>query len=308
MQVVLLRQVAFAFLVFAMLCAAPLVRAAPGPAGTLTLLEGNAALVRGAARYALAEGVRLQPGDIIEVAADSLAQIEYGDGGALALGAGTRLLTLSASAGKKAHREYYVMQGALKLTGVKQGARFRFGTPIFNVQPVEGAMVLVVSGSDASLFAESGETRLAAGSPTLRLRGGDFYTRRSGQKGWVAALPSKAFVEALPKLFLDPLPARAALYDAHAVDPRRLEEVSYAGVEAWLKAPPAIRKPLVARFEPRASDAAFRAGLIANLKYHPEWDQILNPSAKEVPAADPAPVDAGFERGAAMRLKGTPAP
>ena len=308
MQVMLVRQFAFAFLVFAMLCAAALVRAAPGPAGMLTLLEGNAALVRGAARYALAEGVRLQPGDIIEVAADSLAQIEYGDGGALALGAGTRLLTVSASAGNKAHREYYVMQGALKLTRVKQGARFRFATPIFNVQPVEGCMVLVVSASEASLFAETGETRLAAGSPTLRLRSGDFYTRRSGQKGWAAALPSKAFVEALPKLFLDPLPARAALYDAHAVDPRRLEEVSYAGVEAWLKAPPAIRKPLVARFEPRASDAAFRAGLVANLKYHPEWDQILNPSAKEVPAADHAPVDAGFERGAAMKLKSMPAP
>jgi hypothetical protein len=304
----LIRQFAFAFLVFAMLCAATLVRAAPGPAGMLTLLEGNAALVRGAARYALAEGVRLQPGDIIEVAANSLAQIEYGDGGALALGAGTRLLTVSASAGKNAHREYYVMQGTLKLTRVKQGARFRFATPIFNVQPVEGCMVLVVSGSEASLFAETGETRLAAGGPTLRLRSGDFYTRRSGQKGWVAALPSKAFVEALPKLFLDPLPARAALYDAHAVDPRRLEEVSYAGVEAWLKAPPAIRKPLVARFEPRAADAAFRAGLVANLKYHPEWDQILNPSAKEVPAADPAPVDAGFERGAAMKLKSMPAP
>src|SRR5262245_45197005 len=110
--------VGFVFVVLAMLSAAALAHAAPGPAGTLTLLEGETALVRGAARYALAEGVRLQPGDIIEVAADSVAQIEYGDGGALALGAGTRLLTMSASTGKTPHREYYVMQGAVKLTGV----------------------------------------------------------------------------------------------------------------------------------------------------------------------------------------------
>jgi hypothetical protein len=53
--------------------------------------------------------------------------------------------------------------------------------------------------------------------------------------------------------------------------------VSYADVEAWLKAPPDIRRPLVARFRPRASDPAFRAGLVANLKFHPEWDPILFP-------------------------------
>ena len=64
-------------------------------------------------------------------------------------------------------------------------------------------------------------------------------------------------------------------------------------MEAWLKAPPAIRKPMVARFEPRASDAAFRAGLVANLKFHPEWGPVLNPVAQEIPAGElktmPAP-------------------
>ena len=308
MQIVLLRQVAFAFLVFAMLCAAGLVRAAPGPAGTLTLLEGGAALLRGAARYALAEGVRLQPGDIIEVAADSLAQIEYGDGSALALGAGTRVLTLSASAGKKVHREYYVMQGALKLTGVKQGARFRFATPIFNVQPVEGALVLVVSGSEASLFAESGETRLAAGSPTLRLRGGDFYTRATDKKAGFRHCRRRLSSRRCRSCSSTPCPgARRSMTRARST-PRRLEEVSYAAWKPGSRRRPPCASPLVARFEPRASDAAFRAGLVANLKHHPEWDQILNPSAKEMPAADPAPVDAGFERGAAMKLKSMPAP
>ena len=31
------------------------------------------------------------------------------------------------------------------------------------------------------------------------------------------------------------------------------------------------------RFRPRLADPAFRSELIANLKYHPEWDPILFP-------------------------------
>jgi hypothetical protein len=258
-----------------LLLAGPLTCAAADSVATVTLMEGDAALVRGAARYALAEGVRLQSGDIIEVGDNSLAQIEYLDGAALALGARTRLLTVSASRGKAAHAEYYVIRGVLKLTGVKPGARLSFATPLFTVHPVEGAVVLLVSGSEGAVFAESGETRVAAGSAPLRLGSGDFCIRRSGQRASVALLPSKAFVAALPANFLDPLPSRMALYQERAAEPRRLEEVSYAGVEAWLKAPPAIRRPLVARFEPLASDAAFRASLIANLKYHPEWTPVL---------------------------------
>ncbi len=277
MQVVLSKRVASALLAF------PLVAVAADPISTVTLLEGEAAIVRGATRYALAEGVRIQPGDIIEVDDRGLAQIEFADGAALAMGARTRLLTVSALSGKPARAEYYVIRGALKLTGVKQDAHFRFATPVFTVLPGEGDVVLVVGGGDGSVFVESGETRVTVGPSTVRLRGGDFYTRRDGRKGAVAPRPSKAFVAALPRLFLDPLPSRMARYENRLVEPRRVEEVSYAAVEAWLKAPPAIRRPLVARFEPRASDPAFRAALVKNLKYHPEWDPILNPPVKEQP-------------------------
>ena len=276
MHVVLLQRVGWL-----LLFACPLICAAADSAAVVTLLEGDAALVRGVARYALAEGVRLRAGDIVEVADNSLAQIEYFDGAALALGPRTRLLTVSAPRGKATQAEYYVIQGALKLTGVKAGTRFRFATPAFTVQPIEGAVVLLVAGGEGSVFAESGESRVFAGAAPLRLGTGDFCTRRNGKKASVALLPSKGFIAALPRLFVDPLPPRTALYEDRAVEPRRLEEVNYAGVEAWLKAPPAIRRPLVARFEPLASDAAFRASLVENLKYHPEWRPVLYPSAKE---------------------------
>jgi len=64
--------------------------------------------------------------------------------------------------------------------------------------------------------------------------------------------------------------------------------VSYAEVEAWLKAPPEIRRPLVPRFQSRASDPAFRSALVANLRFHPEWDPVLYPEKYEKPEADAA--------------------
>jgi hypothetical protein len=277
LQIVLPKRLASALLAF------PLVAVAADPLSTVTLLEGEATIVRGATRYALAEGVRIRPGDIIEVADKGLAQVEFADGAALAMGARTRLLTVSALSGKPAHAECYVMQGALKLTGAKQDARFRFSAPVFTVRPAEGDVVLVVGASEGSVFVESGETRVTVGSSTVLLRGGDFYTRKDGRAGAVAPRPSKAFIASLPKLFFDPLPHRMARYENRLVEPRRVGEVSYATVEAWLKAPPAVRLPLVTRFEPRASDPAFRAALVKNLKYHPEWDPILNPPPKEQP-------------------------
>jgi len=269
------------------LLACPLVAAAADPAATVTLLEGPAELVRGVTRYALAEGVRLQSGDIIEVRDKGLAQIEFPDGVALAMGAGTRMLAVSIARGKSAAEDYYVMQGRLKLSGVKQGARLRVVTPIFTLMPAEGIVVLAIAAGEGSVFVESGETRLVespakgGASAPLRLKGGEFFTRKAGQKGAVAPRPSPAFISVLPKIFLDSLPSRMARYKDRQVQPKRVDEVSYAEVEAWLKAPPEIRRPLVPRFQSRASDPAFRSGLIANLKFHPEWDRILFPEKYE---------------------------
>ena len=260
-------------------------------------MEGPAALVRGTTRYALAEGVRLQPGDIIEVTDKGLMEIEFADGVALALNAGTRLLTVSSARGKSAAGDYYLMQGALKLSGIKQGSSFRFVTPVFTLQPVEGTTVLAVASGEGSVFVEGGEARLtepgskakgAAPAP-LRLKSGEYYTRKAEQpKGVVAPRPSQAFIATLPRIFLDPLPSRMARYKEREVQPKRIDEVSYAEVEAWLKAPPDIRRPMVARFRSLVSDPAFRAALVANLKFHPEWDPVLFPEKyKPKEPADP---------------------
>lgn len=250
---------------------------------TVTLLEGPAAIVRGVTRYALVEGVRFRPGDIIEVSDKGLAEVEFPEGAAFALAPGTRMLAIAGSRGKSETADYYVTRGALKLSRVKPGENIRFVTPVFTLQPGDGTAVLAVGAAEGSVFVESGDARVietsakGAPPPPLRLKGGEFYTRKAEQKGAIAPRPSQPFIAGLPKVFLDPLPSRFARYKDRDVQPKRIEDVSYADVEDWLKAPPEIRRPLMPRFRPRLSDPAFRSALVANLKSHPEWDPILFP-------------------------------
>jgi hypothetical protein len=264
------------------LLACPLAAAAADPLVIVTLNEGPATLVRGVARHALAEGVRLQSGDILEVGDKGLAQIEFADGVAFALGPNARAMLSSLSHGKQAAASFYVAQGALKIARVKPDAHLRIETPWITLQPTQGAAVLVLEDGGGSLFVEGGEVRVAEthaarGAVPLRLKSGEFYAGKAGQRAAVTSRPTPAFIGALPRLFLDPLPARMARYRDRPVQPRQLDLVSYAQVEIWLKAPPAIRRPLLARFRPRAHDPAFRAALVANLRFHPEWDPILFP-------------------------------
>ena len=263
----------------------------------MTLLEGPAALVRGMTRYALAEGVRLQPGDIIEVSDKGLTEIEFADGAALALSPGTRMLAVSAPRGKSAAGDYYMTQGALKLSGVKQGASFRFVTPVFTLQPAEGTTVLVLAAakarcsSRAARRASSSRRRKARRPRPCASRAASSTRARPTRRAWWRRARPRPSSAALPKVFLDPLPSRMARYKEREVQPKRVDDVSYAEVETWLKAPPDIRRPMLARFRPRVSDPAFRAALVANLKSHPEWDPILFPEKykPKEPAARRAP-------------------
>lgn len=272
--------------------------------GTVTLLEGPVAVVRGTTRYAVAEGVRVRPGDIIEVSDKGLVEIEFPEGAALAMGPGTRALVVTSPRGKAAAGDHYVTQGALKLSRVKQGVGFRFLTPHFSLEPVEGSTVFVVAAADGAVFVEGGEARVvepaakgAAAPPPVRLKTGEFYARKADQKGAVAQRPSQPFIGGLPRAFLDPLPSRLARYKDRDVQPKRIGDVTYAEMKDWLTAPPDIRRPLMPRFRPRLTDPDFRSSLVANLKLHPEWDPILFPEKykpKEPPDGSPGlPAAAG---------------
>lgn len=272
----------------------------------LTLLEGSATLTRGAYRHALAEGVRLQSGDILELADKSLAEMEFGDGAAIALGPLARAYAMALPRAKGAPADFYIVEGAVKLSGMKPAAGLRVVTPRFSLHGGDGSAVLLLRGEEASVFVESGAVRLSApgagsGQAPQQLKGGDFFTVKADQKGVLAGRPSQSFVGALPRAFLDPLPSRMARLKDRQVQPKRLAAASYAEVETWLKAPVAIRRPMLPRFQSRAADPAFRAALVENLKFHPEWDPILFPEkyqpkepdaeAAKSGAAAPRPAD-----------------
>lgn len=286
--------------------AAPLGGIAAEPPAAVTLLEGQAALLRGTTRYALAEGVRLQGGDIVELGDKGLAQIEFADGLILSLGPGARfyaatLVSRAAAKTSGGFSEFYLMRGWAKFTNGKSAAPFRLTTPVFGIGTGDVVGVTQVGDAEGALFLESGEARIAEGfvkatpASPIRLRGGEFYTRKGEQRGTVQPRPAGAFVAAMPKGYMDNLPTRAAKWKDRETQPRPVGELAYGDVELWLKAPPEIRKAVMRPFVPKANDVAFRSALIANLRLHPEWDPILfpekyKPKPPPEPPAESAPV------------------
>jgi len=259
-------------------------------AATVTMLDGDATVIRGTSRYALAEGVRLAAGDIVEVGQKGLALIEFPDGAELGVGPRTRLLAVTLPRARGG-ADFHVVAGVLKhVQAAKPAETYRYASRTAVLTPVAGVMVASFAAGQADAFVEAGEV-LAADDPraaATRLKSGEFFSRRAGQQSAVTARPTPAFVASLPRSFLDPLPSRMAHHKDREVAPKRLEEVSYADVAYWLEAAPDLRKPFLARFRARAKDPAFRAALIATMPAHPEWDPILFPEKyRPKPEADP---------------------
>jgi len=276
------------------------VAVAAEPPAVVTLLEGQAVLLRGTVRYALAEGVRLQTGDIVELGDKGSVLIEFADGCELNLGPRARfyLAALSPRAAKGGGiSDFYLMQGWSKLASGKSAAPLRITTPVFGLGTADATAVIQIGDGEGAMFVEAGEARIAEGfvkvSPAspARVRGGEFFSRKADAKGTTAARPAPAFVAAMPKAYMDNLPSRLGKYKDREVNPRATGELAYADVEMWLKAPPEIRRPLMQRFIPKANDPSFRQALVANLRSHPEWDPILFPE-KYKPKEPPEPKSA----------------
>jgi len=276
------------------------VAVAAEPPAVVTLLEGQAVLLRGTVRYALAEGVRLQTGDIVELGDKGSVLIEFADGCELNLGPRARfyLAALSSRAAKGGGiSDFYLMQGWSKLASGKSAAPLRITTPVFGLGTADATAVIQIGDGEGAMFVEAGEARIAEGfvkvSPAspARVRGGEFFSRKADAKGTTVARPAPAFVAAMPKAYMDNLPSRLGKYKDREVNPRATGELTYADVEMWLKAPPEIRRPLMQRFIPKANDPSFRQALVANLRSHPEWDPILFPE-KYKPKEPPEPKSA----------------
>jgi len=288
--------------------AVSLAASAAEPPAIVTLLEsGGGTLLRGTARYVLLEGVRLQTGDIIEIGDKGVVQIEFADGFILSLGPKARFyLGALAPRGPKGVgvSDLYLLEGWSKFAASKSSAPFRYTTPLFGLGTADATAVMQLASSEGSMFVETGDVRVAEGfakatreSPT-RLRGGQFYVRRADQRAAVQPRPAAAFVTAMPRPYMDNLPSRVARYKDREVSPKPAGELAYADVELWLKAPPEIRRPVMQRFIRKADDPAFRQALIANLRFHFEWDPILFPEKYKPKEPPPEGPQAGGQKGA----------
>jgi hypothetical protein len=255
------------------------------PIATVTIADGEVVLIREASRLQLAEGVRLVKDDIVETSAKGrLVRIEFSDGVILDLGPESRALLAPKLTGDRASlpARLHLLRGEAKLTVPPASPPITaFTSPSFDVSNIARSAVFVVKADQAAAFAESGELALqerragkAAGNFTLK--GGEFFARTGDAKATVTSRPAPAFIQQLPRPFLDTLPSRAALFKTREVEPKPLGDISFADAEAWIDAE-GFRSQFATRWKALAQNPAFRSGLVANLSAHPEWDRTLYP-------------------------------
>jgi hypothetical protein len=192
------------------------------------------------------------------------------------------------------------MRGWSKFASRKGVAPFRLTTPAFGIWTADATGVVRIAEGESSVFVESGEVRIAEGfakasrSSPRQVKGGEYLARKPAEDPTTHPRPSAAFIAAMPRPYMDNLPSRIAKHKERNVAPQRVQDLTYADVEMWLKAPTEIRRPIMQRFIPEAKDPVFRQALIDNLKFHPEWDPILfpdkyKPKPRPKPAAEPPP-------------------
>ena len=224
----------------------------------------------------LAEGVRLQPGDIVEVA-QGLVLLEHANGVAVGLASGTRVMLLPRQPPVPA---LFVLTGWVKSRSPSAAAAVRVESMPGGSTTADAVSVIQMSGGEEDVFAESGSVTLDP-VPPLTLQAGEFCSRRAGQKPVAAARPPRVFIDALPRPFLDPLLTRLARFAGRQVPLGTSQSFTYPDVEPGLRAAPPVRRILVSAWASKAAEPAFRRALLANLSHHPEWDRVLFPDKDE---------------------------
>lgn len=259
---------------------------------TVTILDGEATLLRGVAKAGLAEGVRLSAGDIVETGpATRLLRLELDDGAPLDLGPATRVQLMPRLTGDTTRRaaRAYLLQGWAKLGAGKTPADgVVIASPVLDLAAPKRSVVLALDGEQTFVFAESGEASFTPrngnrAAPAVTLKSGEFHAR-SADKSATSARPSPAFLQRVPRAFQDTLPSRLKQFSGSEVQPRPLGAITYADAQPWIDAEPGLRGGFVLRWRLLARQEDFRRRLQEGMAAHPEWDPLLNPE-KYLPRA-----------------------
>jgi len=269
--------------------------AAPCPGadiGMVTLVDGKPRVLRGTSWFNLSEGVRVRDGDTLDVPDKSQLQLELTDGGAVSvIGPGALYAaSLTPREGKQsAQAELFLTRGWLKLDTKPPGARMKIRTPLSMATTSDAAAVMHVTGDTVEMFVETGAVKLteaakpdAAGTET---KGGAFTTRATGKPVESAVRAPTAFVAAMPRDFMDPLPKRAPKFASARPDPAPDRDATFAEAQPWLTGP--YRVAFMKRFEPKLADPTFRTAAEANGKVMPEWNAVAKPKVEPTPPPPP---------------------
>src|SRR5271168_3808057 len=262
--------------------------------GVVTVLDGSARVLRGVSWYKLAEGARLQDGDVLDAAEHAHVQIELSPGPIVSFVGAAQLFDAAAGSreGKQpAPAEVYLTHGWLKFSVKQGGGSLRVRSSAATLTASDGVAVMHAEAETLEAFVERGSVRLiepgkgGGDGPSHDLKGGDFAIRASDRPFASALAAPQVFVAAMPRQFRDPLPSRAQLYQVSHVQLVPDRAISYAEAEPWLVGP--YRRLFLKRLQPRLADPEFRA--LASAKI-PEWHSAPVPGENApVDKAEPPP-------------------
>ena len=282
--------------------------------GVITIKEGDLRVLRETREFAAAEGLRLRADDIVRsVDTTRLARIELDDGTVLDLGPATELLLQprAFTSASEPGLSLYLLQGWLKLgTASGKGAsNVVLAMPQLGLARLTGSLVVRATPQAALVFVEAGRADVferTDGRPADAhgLKDGDAFAARNALPGARLRRPPADLIDGLPRAFADSLPRRALLWQGRVVEAGAGSEPAYASVAPWINAEVLLRPSFVQRFAPLARDRGFRAGLVAELRAHPEWTRLLFPEKFK-----PKPVVMATARRSASRpAEATPVP
>jgi hypothetical protein len=246
-----------------------------------TLIDGSPRVLRGATWYKLVPGARLEDGDIVSVGEGGQILAEFAGGTGLGL-VGPAALHFDPKAAKGATASgplVITLQGGwLKLVAKAPGVRVRLASA--EATSMEGILVIHAQGPTLELFLEAGAAQLAAllpngnAGPAREAKQGEYGSNLEAGRLVVVPRVPKAFVEAIPRRFLDPLPSLAA---KNKPSPTLVADgnVVYAEAEPWLGS--RDRAAFEKRFAVRLRDPAFRHAVEAQITRYPSWDRMLHP-------------------------------
>lgn len=256
----------------------PLVTAAPANIAVISFAEKPLHLIRATVLYTIGVGTRLQGGDILQTGAAGI-QIEGLAPATLALGPDTRILIATNSKAAQIN----VLSGWLKLQplagNAHAGLAVNTGSLAFNV--TNSASVVHVSPHQTDLFVEDGSQPVTEldnhGKPgrSITLNHEDFAQRTGDASLKTVNRPDQAFIDALPRPFLDPLvPLGKKIPPAGA--PKKEREVTYDDIAPWVVSPLNLSQQMLAsRFAPRLTDPTFRQAVKNNRGGVLEWELEL---------------------------------